>query len=335
MKLRAFCDVLEKLAPTRYAAKWDNVGLLLEPADCFVERVLLTNDLTSRVMKEAVDFKANIIISYHPPLFREFKRISQDNWKDRIVTECLKHNIAIYSPHTAHDAWAEGVNAWLIEGIIGHSNHSPISPTIDSRETYEISGKVAESVNRKSFRKHFNKTKISDSGDISGRIFKRDLPKLSEKYLSEIENFQLLCLGSLPVVGTGMGRKGELAEQMKLNDIVDITKKHLKLANLRLVTANDKTSEDMVSTVAVCAGSGASVLSHAGKVDLWITGEMGHHEALDAHENNTSVILAEHSNTERGFLESFKAKLMDNEQIKKRDIQFVVSDVDSDPIKVV
>ena len=57
MKLRAFCDVLEKLAPTWHAAKWDNVGLLLEPANCFVERVLLTNDLTSRVMQEAVDFK--------------------------------------------------------------------------------------------------------------------------------------------------------------------------------------------------------------------------------------------------------------------------------------
>ena len=63
---------------------------------------------------ELKTIEANLIISYHPPLFREFKRISQDNWKDRIVTECLKHNIAIYSPHTAHDAWAEGVNAWLI-----------------------------------------------------------------------------------------------------------------------------------------------------------------------------------------------------------------------------
>ena len=64
MKLRAFCDVLEKLAPTRHAAKWDNVGLLLEPADCFVERVLLTNDLTSRVMKEAVDFKGMFSVIY-------------------------------------------------------------------------------------------------------------------------------------------------------------------------------------------------------------------------------------------------------------------------------
>ena len=44
----------------------------------------------------------------------------------------------------------------------------------------------------------------------------------------------------MPVVGTGMGRKGQLEEPRKLNDIVDVTKKHLKLANLRLVTANDK-----------------------------------------------------------------------------------------------
>jgi len=34
MKLRAFCDILEKIATTRFAAKWDNVGLLVEPADC-------------------------------------------------------------------------------------------------------------------------------------------------------------------------------------------------------------------------------------------------------------------------------------------------------------
>lgn len=65
-------------------------------------------------------------------------------------------------------------------------------------------------------------------------------------------------------------------------------------------------SETEITTVAVCAGSGSSVLSHAGKTDLWITGEMSHHEALDAHQNGTSVLLAEHSNTERGFLPVFR-----------------------------
>ena len=115
MKLRACCGVLDKIAATRYAAKWDNVGLLVEPANCHVKRIYLTNDLTEAVMDEAIAYGANLIISYHPPLFTSFKRISQNNWKDRLVTQALKHDIAIYSPHTAHDAWKDGVNSWLIK----------------------------------------------------------------------------------------------------------------------------------------------------------------------------------------------------------------------------
>ena len=41
MKLRAFCDILEKIATTRFAAKWDNVGLLVEPADCVGSKKLI------------------------------------------------------------------------------------------------------------------------------------------------------------------------------------------------------------------------------------------------------------------------------------------------------
>ena len=87
--------------------------------------------------------------------------------------------------------------------------------------------------------------------------------------------------------------------------MIERTKSHLKLPHLRLVLGKEQNLESRVSSVAVCAGSGASILPKAGKVDLWVTGEMGHHEALDAQENNVSVLLAEHSNTERGFLGSF------------------------------
>jgi len=55
-----------------------------------------------------------------------------------------------------------------------------------------------------------------------------------------------------------------------------------------------------------CKGSGASILCYAGNADLWITGEMSHHEALDAQQNGVSVLLCEHSNTERGFLSQYQ-----------------------------
>lgn len=68
--------------------------------------------------------------------------------------------------------------------------------------------------------------------------------------------------------------------------------------------------EDMdIRTVAICAGSGASVLKDVA-ADLLFTGELSHHEALAATERGSCVVTLFHSNTERGFLHSvLKEKL--------------------------
>lgn len=63
----------------------------------------------------------------------------------------------------------------------------------------------------------------------------------------------------------------------------------------------------MISTVALCAGSGASVLSGA-KADLYLTGEMLHHDVLEATQKGVHVILCNHSDSERGFLRDFVEK---------------------------
>ena len=85
----------------------------------------------------------------------------------------------------------------------------------------------------------------------------------------------------------------------------------------------------MISTIAVCAGSGGSVLKNC-KADVWITGEMSHHEILDAIHAETSVILCEHSNTERGYLkEVFQGKLL---QLLDHQVKVEVSHLDKDPL---
>ncbi len=60
--------------------------------------------------------------------------------------------------------------------------------------------------------------------------------------------------------------------------------------------------EIKISSVAMCAGSGGSVLNPIEDVDLLFTGELPHHEALAAIERGQCVIALFHSNTERGFL---------------------------------
>ena len=58
----------------------------------------------------------------------------------------------------------------------------------------------------------------------------------------------------------------------------------------------------------MCAGAGASVVAGS-KADLVLTGEMSHHEVLDLTQAGVSVLLADHSNTERGFLAIMQERL--------------------------
>lgn len=88
--------------------------------------------------------------------------------------------------------------------------------------------------------------------------------------------------------------------------------------------------DDDINTVACCAGSGSSVLNDC-DVDLYLTGEMSHHDVLHATSHGRCVILCEHSNTERGFLTCLQKTLSE----LLPDVESFVSRVDADPLVIV
>lgn len=118
MELKEVLEVMEQLAPLSLAESWDNVGLLVEPSKPRpIKSVLLTNDLTDAVMEEAETMGCDLIISYHPPLFRPIKRLVQRDWKQRLAVRAVESGIAIFSPHTSWDSVKGGVNDWLVGGL--------------------------------------------------------------------------------------------------------------------------------------------------------------------------------------------------------------------------
>lgn len=124
MELKEVLQVLEQLAPLSLAESWDNVGLLVEPSKPRpVKTILLTNDLTDAVMDEAEAMSCDLIISYHPPLFRPVKRLVQKDWKQRLAIRAVEARMAIFSPHTSWDSVKGGVNDWLVGGL-GKRRHS-------------------------------------------------------------------------------------------------------------------------------------------------------------------------------------------------------------------
>lgn len=88
-------------------------------------------------------------------------------------------------------------------------------------------------------------------------------------------------------------------------------------------------SDSTVHTVALCAGSGSSVLAEA-KADLLLTGEMSHHEVLEAVHQGSSVLLTWHSTSERGFLSSLATQLRTS--VLGEQIAVHVSKADKEPI---
>lgn len=118
MTTKDIVNRLVSIAPLNLAERWDNVGLLVEPTSPHVvKKLLLTNDLTQPVLDEAVGSNIDMILSYHPPIFRPLKKLCQNSVKEKLIVQCIEHRIAVFSPHTSYDAAANGVNDWLISAF--------------------------------------------------------------------------------------------------------------------------------------------------------------------------------------------------------------------------
>jgi dinuclear metal center YbgI/SA1388 family protein len=119
MHVKHVTDALETIAPLRHAMEWDNVGLLIGSPEWAAGTVMLTIDLTEDVLREARESGVQMIIAYHPIIFRPLNRISDETLTQHIVLEAARSGIAVFSPHTALDAAPGGMNDWLAEGVSG------------------------------------------------------------------------------------------------------------------------------------------------------------------------------------------------------------------------
>lgn len=342
-------QTLETLAPLSLAESWDNVGLLVEPSKPRpVKTVLLTNDLTQAVMEEAEGLGCDLIVSYHPPLFRPIKRLVQRDWKQRLAVRAVEAGIAVFSPHTSWDSVKGGVNDWLIGGL-GSGSVTVLSQAVSGasdvpthrldlnvRSNEELNAVMEELKALESSTTLQYSSNRSDSAGIhiSLTCSTSALPHCVQALTGHSAlspSLTITKLEKLPLPGHGQGRMSVLDQPVTIATAVEKMKTHLGLSHLRLALGAGQTLESSVRSVAVCAGSGASVLNGV-KADLFVTGEMSHHEVLDAAARGTSVILSEHSNSERGFLSVFRERLAVR---VPESVSVLLSRADRDPLQVV
>lgn len=132
-KIKDVTAYLERMAPLDLAEEWDNVGLLVGCQDRPADRVMTCLTITPETVREAVRERADLIVVHHPMPFHAIQRITRDDTVGRLLLELIAANIAVYSPHTAHDSAMEGINQQLavhlgvsrIEALVPHDIQEP------------------------------------------------------------------------------------------------------------------------------------------------------------------------------------------------------------------
>lgn len=130
-------EFLQDLAPLELAEEWDNVGLLIGSAQRDVHRVLTCLTLTPDVAAEAVAGDVDLIVTHHPVLFRAVQRLTDETTQGRMLLELIAGRISVYSPHTAFDSAADGINRQLAEAL-GLQEIQPLRPLATAGEASDL-----------------------------------------------------------------------------------------------------------------------------------------------------------------------------------------------------
>jgi len=106
----------------------------------------------------------------------------------------------------------------------------------------------------------------------------------------------------------GIGRIGELSNPCSIAVCCDLVKEKFGLEHVRVFGDLDK----VVAKVAISPGSGRSTIPYAlaKEVDLLITGDIGHHDGLDAIDQGLAIIDAGHYSTEYLFVKEMQSFLL-------------------------
>lgn len=106
----------------------------------------------------------------------------------------------------------------------------------------------------------------------------------------------------------GIGKIGICEKEMTLIQCAKLVKEKFHLDAVQVFGKEDK----CIQKIAVCAGSGKSVISVAidKGADVLVTGDIGHHEGIDAVERDLAIIDAGHYGLEHIFIKDVSETLI-------------------------
>lgn len=143
VKCSEIIGYMRELAPESLAKKWDNVGLMTGDEDADISRVMVCLDINDKTVKEAIEKKAELIITHHPLIFKPMKSITAGTAQGRRLITLIKNDISVYSAHTNLDIAYGGTNSALAH-LLELKNVEGLLPAEKDGEFMGRVGELAE-----------------------------------------------------------------------------------------------------------------------------------------------------------------------------------------------
>lgn len=346
VKCQVIMDAMDKLAPRHLAEDWDNVGLLVGHPAQDVHKIMVTLDITAFIVEQAVACGADMIISHHPLFLKPLRHLRTDLPQGDLIAKIIRHGIAVFAAHTNLDSANGGVNDVLAHAL--ELTDVQLLTTDRTEDLFklvvfvpETHANVLQNAIHKAGAGHIGQYShcmfmtegtgtflplegsqpfIGQQGKVEqvkeirmetivpAKFRRRVVNALLKTHPYEEVAYDLYLLANQ---GTqyGLGRVGTLSAASSLGDLAEAVKIRLKADFVKVVGDPQR----RISTVAVCGGSGASLLHKAifAGADVFITGDVKYHEAQEALAAGMAIIDAGHFATEQPIVSVLSEYLID------------------------
>ncbi|RVW04910.1 Nif3-like dinuclear metal center hexameric protein [Rhodococcus spongiicola] len=308
--------VLDAAYPPALAEPWDSVGLVAgDPAD-EVREVVVAVDATAAVVDEALDSGAQLLVVHHPLLLRGVDTVGAHTPKGALLHRLIRGGCALFTAHTNADRADPGVSDALA-GALGLVDTRPLVPIpgvvtdkwvvmVPSPETTRVRAALFDAgagqlghycecswkvTSEGQFRPLAGASPARGTvGDLEVVVEDRVeviaprsarssiLRALLAAHPYEEPAFDVFETADLPG-RRGLGRIGELPHPQTLQEFTARVAAALPRTEWGVRAAGDP--ERNIRTVAVCGGSGDSLLDTVTKLraDVYVTADLRHHPA--------------------------------------------------------
>lgn len=338
MKIKEIILAIEEVAPNSLQESWDNSGLIIGDPDTEIHSALITLDVTSAVVDEAIQHQNRLIIAHHPLVFGGIKKLNGKTDMERAVLKAIKNDIAIYAAHTNIDVVKNGVS-WMMARKLDLQNIKTLSPQkglLKKLVTF-VPKKDIEHVRKAVYQAGAGHIGNYDSccfnvegiGSFKGNqsanpyvgkkgeihfeeeirfetVFPLFLQHKIVSALIDAHPYEEVAYDIYPLDNhhpeIGIGIVGQLPEPCHPLEFLNRVKDQFHCKAIRYTNLH----KEIISKVALVGGSGSSFLNDAlaVKADIFITGDFKYHQFFDA-ENKIIIADIGHYESEQFTKELF------------------------------